>query len=732
MTCLAVTLLILIAYYTLFSSASSANISNRLLLSFVMSCTQIVLTELALGIGHQLHLSNLIITNLLLAGIVLIAACHRGTAPLISVLRNDITNCKLTMSTAWDPYTAILGILTVLTYGWITLSAYYLPPRGIDDLVYHLPPIFEYIQTHKISLLPVTLRYQYAFPENAELLFLWPTIFAKSQRMVDGTNIPIVFVSILAMYAFLRHFEIKSREALFAALLYALCPVVMMQAGVNYIDIIVSLFCLLGLYFAIQFYNSRSITFLYAAGISTGLMLGMKYTALLLVLPIQILILPRLIRVERRHKAGYVMVIILLCGWWYGRNMVLFNDPFYPLNFLGPILGKPGGVGILSNIRVNLTHWVSTQLIEDIGIGSYDGGFGLVFWGVGFSSWLYCVVYSLARFHKTGMVRLVVLSYLPAGFLLLLSVSEAEVPFMGRLAIIVVSIALFSLCETMKNLNDTRCVAVIKITCILLSLLNISLLSVSIKPHYSLTAVVRDRLRQQYPSGFKYVAEAERTTRADHGLVWEVLDLLTRDEKTGLNCHIISDQLLFSPAPVYGSNLQNRVAYMHPSSPGKIDAYVATYYPGLRNIKLDATTSSYDIVADRRYIVAANWPYGCLILKRSVYEKPDKQRLMADYYRRTWPEAITQAMQFAPQLAKGIPLVTSSQIGYGVRFLDMKAQRAERVVITPTYLEEMVADRLQLSRCYTIGKPLAGYHTEEIGHVAYRYDVLTLYLNKKD
>jgi len=697
-----------------------------------MSCAQIVLTELALGLAHQLHLSYLIVANLLLAGIALLAACRRGTPPLLSVLRDDITRCKLAMSAAWDPYTIILGILTVLTYGWITISAYYLPPRGIDDLVYHLPSIFEYIQTHKISLLPVELRYQYAFPENAELLFLWPTVFAGNQRMVDGANIPFVIVSILAMYALLRQFEIKTRESLFAALLYALCPVVMMQAGVNYIDLIVSLFCLLGLYFAILFYNDRSTTFLYAAGVSIGLMLGMKYTALLLALPMQLLILPGFIRVGWRHKSGYIMVIVLLCGWWYGRNMALFNDPFYPLNLLGPMVGKSGGMGISGNIRGNLTHWVSTHLVEDAGIGSYDGGFGLVFWGVGFSSWLYYLAYSTARYRSAGMARFVVLSYLPTGFLLLLSVSEAEVPFMGRLAIIVVAIALFSLCETMKCLNDTRCVAIVKITCILLSLLNIGLITVSIKPHYSLAAVIKDRMRQQYPPDFKYAATAERTARAEHGYVWETLDLLTNNDKTGLYCHIISDPLLFSPAPVYGSNLQNRVAYMHPSSPGKIDAYVCTYYSGFRNIKLDATTTSYDIVADREYIVAANWLHGCLILKRSIYENKDKQQLLASYYKRTWPDAITAAMQISPMLDKDTPVVTSSQVGHGLRYLDMTAQRKDRIVMTPYALQEMVALRQQIRKCYTIGKPLPGYKSANVGRFAYRNDEITLYLNSKE
>lgn len=731
MTCLAITALIYGAYYCLFASSSSASTSRNLLLAFVMSCAQIVMTELGLGLGHHLQASFLLMINVLIAGLVLLVAHRRRTCSLPFLLKSTVASCRRSLSAAGDAYTVSLGILVILVYGWVVASAYYLPPRGIDDLVYHLPTIFEYIQSHEIRLLPVTLRYQYAFPENAELLFLWPTIFTGNQRMVDGVNVPFVFFSILTVYALLRHFDIDERDALFASLLYALCPVVMMQSGVNYIDLIVSLFCLLGLYFSLRFHASGSIACLYAAGVSTGLMLGMKYTALLLALPLQLLILPGLFRTRWRHTAGYLGVILLLCGWWYGRNMAVFRDPFYPLNFLGFLLGKPGGMGIFNNIRVNLSHWVSQQLVGDIGIGSCDGGFGLVFWGMGFSSWLYYGIYSLVHAGKTGMGRLVSLAYLPIGFLLLLSVQDAEVPYMGRLAIFVVAIGLFSFCETMKILGDRWCGAILKGTCIILSLLSASLLAVSIKPHFNLGTVIQDRIRQQYPPDFKYFSPAKRTARAHQGFVCEALDYITRDDKTGLYCHLISDPYLFYPSSAYGSNLQNRLAYAHPPGRDAIEAYVHTYYPGLRNMAVDASTNSYDIIADSGYVVAAHWDYGCLILRRDIFEKPEKQRLLAEYYRKTWPEAITAARQVSPVLTEEIPIVTSSQIGYGLRFLYRGQERMGRVVTVPGTLESLAAAGQKIGRCYTFGKPLPGFNADKVGRVAYANDELTVYLNRK-
>jgi len=731
MTCLSMTVLVYSAYYYLLSKSFSETTSRKILLSFVLSCAQIIMTQLLLGLSHNLYLPYLIVINVVIAASLLLTGYMKGNDRFLPVLKTDLLCFRQSVAAARDAYTVCLGILAVLAYGWILTASYYLPPRGIDDLVYHLPTIFEYIQSHEIRLLPVELRHHYAFPENAELLFMWPTIFAGNQRMVDSVNIPFVFFSVLTVYALLRHFDISGRDALFASLLYALCPVVMFQAGVNYVDIIVSLFFLLSLYFALLFHSERRITYLFAAGISLGLMLGMKYTAMVLALPIQLLIVPGLFRVRWRHSLGYALLIVAFCGWWYGRNLVLFQDPFYPLNLLGPLLGKPGRGDLLGNIVVNARNWFSQHLVADVGIGTYDGGFGLVFWGGGFSSWIYFAGYSLVRATRTGLARFVVLACLPVGFVLLLSVPEAEVQVTGRLAMFVVPIGLFAFCETMKVLNDRVCVATLKVVCTSLSLLTVTLLFASIKPHYSLGNVIQDRIGLRYPSEFKYVATAERTMRAAHGFVWETLDFLTRGDKAGLYCHIIADPPFFSPAPVYGSNLQNRVAYSHKQAKGVIDAYVCTFYPGFKDIKLDDGTSSYDIVKDRDYLVISHWDYGCLILHRNIFNNPEKQKLLSQYYKSTWPEAVIAAKQIAPLFEENIPVVTSSHIGYGVRYVDMQAHRADRVVMTPRSLEETVAASREIERCYTLGRPLPGYRSTRISRVAYRNDEINIYLNRK-
>jgi hypothetical protein len=731
MICLAITLLMYAAYYYLVSVTAHETTVRKVLLAAVACCGQIIMTELLLGVGRVLFLSSVVAVNLLLALLVLSIGYRLRKQAFLPALQADLASLRCFWSAAGDGYTTTLGILLLLVYGWVFVAAWYLPPRGMDDLVYHLPTIFHYIQTHEISLLPVGLRHHFAFPENAELLFMWPTLFAGNQRLVDSINIPFVFLSIPVVYALCRHFAIAGKDAFFAALLYALCPVVIMQAGVNYIDIMVALFFLLGLYFSSLFHSSGSRLYLYAAGACVGLLLGMKYTALLLVLPIQLLIIPGLARSRWRGAVGYVLLIMLFCGWWYGRNFAVFRDPFYPFNFLGPLTGRSGGGGLLTNVALNARQCLSRYLIEDIGIGTCDGGFGLVFWGAGFSSWLYFSVYSALHAGKTGWARCVVLACLPLGFFLLLTVPEADVQYVGRLALFVVAIGLLSFCEVLKILDDKACVSLLKGVCVSLSILSVSLVFDASKPHFNLAQVIADRKQGDNPSEFTYLTTAKRTIRANQGDVWGTLDFLTRDDKSGLNCYLIADEQLFAPSPLYGSNLQNRVVYAHGQFRGAIDAYVCSYYPGVKEVRLDDGTTSYDRIAGKDYVVVSHWQYGCLLVHRRLFDQPAKQRLLEKYYRRTWPEAVTAALQIAPGLRDRIPVITSSHIGYGLRVLEMQAQRGGRVIMTPNNLEELVARTRGIEQCYSIDRPLSGYRSTKVATVIYRKAAVGIYLNRK-
>lgn len=739
MTCLFLTILIILSYYYLISSLSENNIADKLLASFLMTCSQIVATELVLGLTGLLYLYALIIVNVSMSVAVVWYSYRKSGTGLLHIMKADFARVKDTLNKAMDLYNGLLLLLVILSYSWVIVAAYFLPLRGVDDLFYHLPPIFEYIQTHTIRLLPIAIHTSFAFPQNAELLFLWPALFSHSQKMLDCVNVPFVLVSIVVVYSLLRHFVISKKDALFAAFLYALCPVVIMQAGTNYIDLIVSLFLLLSLYYTILYLQRQRALYACLAAMAIGLVCGMKYTAFFLTIPFQMIILWQMAARKHTHLAGYFALVVTLSGWWYLRNAAVLGNPFYPMNVLHPGMGLVGGSGQASsaNFMRNVSNWMLQFPLEDIGVGSYDGGFGLVFWGLGFSSWLCVSVYSLMRVKETGLAKFIVLMQLPIGFFMLLFAPNKDIQYDGRLSIFVVAIGLFALSLVFTLLQATIYQSAIKTICILFSALTVCLMGTSIMPSYRIDKTIFANKSNTLPSEYRFPMNSNPIYPV-LARIWYPLDYLSRDDRPGVNCYIAANKEYLALAPFYGSNLQNRPITIDSVVPEQTEAFAYLYYPDKdlfgHMIRQEIfyprrVVTKEEVLSRPEFAVITQTEYGCLIMSRAYLRNPVKIVRLRNYYGGTWPEAVTAAEKVLPHLQPGIPLVTADSVAYGLLYLELGKGSMDGTLLVPAGYEEHVARTRHLQRCYTLEKPLPGYVFDKIATVNLNRKAVAVYLN---
>ncbi len=231
----------------------------------------------------------------------------------------------------------ILSIF-LLAVLWIATAVFLLPNRDVDGLCYHLPQIYESILQHRWVMLPLELRSHFAFPFNAELLFLWPAIFFHSQQFVDGVQGVMALFGVFILYALGREWNLTARTSVFIAFLFFLSPVVLAQSGSNYIDLIIAVLFLFAVYFAVSFYKTNTHYDLYNAAMAIGLLAGTKYAMLVFVVSLQIFMIKGLRKMSRIHLGCYIAVIVLLGGYWYLRNWILLGNPIFPVT-----LGSDGG-----------------------------------------------------------------------------------------------------------------------------------------------------------------------------------------------------------------------------------------------------------------------------------------------------------------------------------------------------------------------------------------------------
>ncbi len=393
MLLIAVSLFALGAWYFAVGRLETGSLSTRLVLVGCGTCGQITLTCTWLSVCGAATTGALVLTSVGLSAVGL--ALIFSLAPRVGTFRERLTGDLVALrrgATALGWETALLGLLLLVAGAWILGASWLYPPRGVDDLVYHLPPIYQTAQNHRFEILPLELRPHFAFPFTAEMPFLWVILLGGSLRWVDGCQLPLVGLAILVVYSLARRCGASVRGAALAGGMFGAMPVVLLQSASNYVDFQACLWVLVAAVAAFRFGESGSRLALVVAGISCGLALGAKYITMLFLLPFAWIVVRRLLAEGRGFgsrvaTAGlFLLPVAAVSGYWYARNWLLWKNPLYPYPVsafgvnLFPGIFMPQGESTWSKIFSDPAELLRIGL-WDPGLGTFDGGFGFLFWG---------------------------------------------------------------------------------------------------------------------------------------------------------------------------------------------------------------------------------------------------------------------------------------------------------------------------------------------------------------
>ena len=330
---------IFFVWYLLFSlwGLEGGRTSDRLINAGVMTAAQIILSEIPLGHFGFLTLFHVIFVTTLNSTILFCIIFYKRREVVRNFFRRPSKGFYRTMLDRWSPVQGwenwVMLFLIGLLFLWLGAAAILLPPRSFDD-VYHLPQIFQYLKDHRISLLPVEILSQFAYPLNAEFLLLWPLLFLHDARAVVLPQGFAALWGVLVLYNLSVILGVKPRLALFVGLLFPFIPLVSAQAASSNIDLIVGIFLLINISFAVKFWRNGQAVHFYLAGVTGGLLIGMKYSMVLFVIGLQPLLLYPLWKgMGKRlifYQAVYLILIFVFGGYWYMRNYLVFGRPFWP------------------------------------------------------------------------------------------------------------------------------------------------------------------------------------------------------------------------------------------------------------------------------------------------------------------------------------------------------------------------------------------------------------------
>ncbi len=335
--------------------------ADRLIGTFVLSLTQIIATEMLLGVVFKaLSRAPLFLLNGSLSVSVLTGSLlGGGSRGMFTGIRDE--TIRIAGIIKGDKVLLCISGLFVLSLCWIVFLGYLFPSYSWDALYYHLPMVGQILQSGAIQDNPTPSfiqQYINIFSKNINLIFLWNVIFLKSDVIVDLSQLLFTVAGILSVYSMAMKTGIRERYAIYASLLFYFTPVLILQSAVNYVDGAVSMLFIITVNFLMDDNSVTSgmgkdatgplkpgILSLFMAGLSAGILLGSKPTGPLFIAVILGVIISRgLIRhihtmsgnaasppgsSFKAYLLYFLIPAFLMGGYWYARNWIVYGNPVY-------------------------------------------------------------------------------------------------------------------------------------------------------------------------------------------------------------------------------------------------------------------------------------------------------------------------------------------------------------------------------------------------------------------
>ena len=301
----------------------------------------------------------------------------------------------------------LVGLVLILR---LALS-WALPFESWDGLSYHMPIIWRWLRQGGLEMAGWSGPQRY-FPPNADLLAAWLAL-ASGGALEGAKNAQALALPLWgACGAVLGRRLAGPAWSPACALAFLAVPIVVIHAGIPYVDLIHAAFWLAAVVCALLFERTGRSAWLYLWGAAFGLSLGAKATLYfqgpLLVQPFVTVLTRKELRPRIWRALPATVLLALVCGGTsYLRLWLEYGNPVYPYTFrlAGHTIFQ--GVSEPGELLVTVERWFVARPIEwlwypfretmrgAIGYGT-ENGFGSLF-AAGWVLWPFAAARALRR-----------------------------------------------------------------------------------------------------------------------------------------------------------------------------------------------------------------------------------------------------------------------------------------------------------------------------------------------
>lgn len=309
---------------------------------FLFYSSQVVISQLVLGIFERLYLPNLILLNTAIF-LLLWRFCAK-IKPFF-----DLGGIRKAIGGILNNKVILLGISLLFGFGLIKLLINLLnPPFGWDCLNYHFSFPVEWLKRGHFEIMTSIADDPSPpyYPINGSLLFLWLIFPFKNVFLADFGQVPFFILAFLGIFNSCRKLEIRKELCFYAALLFLMVPNVFKQLEIAYVDVMFVALFAAAFNFLITFYRRPDWRYLILFSVTFGFFLGIKTSSIVYgVFPV-IFFFAGLLKNFKQLKVKtfvsylsvFILTSLLLGGYSYIHNFFLTGNALFPAEITA--LGK--------------------------------------------------------------------------------------------------------------------------------------------------------------------------------------------------------------------------------------------------------------------------------------------------------------------------------------------------------------------------------------------------------
>lgn len=245
-----------------------------------------------------------------------------------------------------------IGIFVIL------FIAFWGPPNNWDSMTYHLPRIMHWLQNGSVNYYPAITQRQLTTPNLGEYFVMFTIAFSGGDYLANLVQTSSFLLSLVLVGAIAYALNKKKNVAILSVVFATFTPIAMAEATTTQIDLIATLWVLIGIYIVVLF-GTHSIQFVeFAIALSAVLVLSAATKPTALVMLLAPLILVTFVLVTRYPREGIAKVfnrIMILVGLSITAVMLgLLPQSVRNYFWLGTFLDS--SMGTASNERLIPAH----------------------------------------------------------------------------------------------------------------------------------------------------------------------------------------------------------------------------------------------------------------------------------------------------------------------------------------------------------------------------------------